>query len=155
MKIKQTVAAALAIMLLVAPLVQAASVAAPVPTTCVQYALSDIVASDYKASSWEHVLVDLGVAGPNPLVLVALPSSAADGDRIRVSEVSADGGVGCGGHVRITGPGSSVVAGGTVLYGNNQYVIANDGFGASKQHASIELVWKTDGWLIVSETAKP
>jgi hypothetical protein len=155
MKSNLRLVVALATILLAAPLVQAESVATPAPMVISQYALSDIVTFDHKAIPWEHVLVDLSAAGPNPSVIVALPPTAVDGDRIRVSEVSADGGVGCGGQVMIMGPGSSVVAGGTVLDGSNAYVIANDGFMASKRHAAIEVVWKMDGWLIVSETAKP
>lgn len=116
---------------------------------------ANVVTADHKAVPWEHVLVDLGMAGQNCSVTVMLPVVAKEGDYVRVSEVSADGGIGCGGRLMVSGPSSSAVPGGTVLFGNSNYVVANDGFGLSKQHAMIEAVWKLDGWIVTAESAKP
>lgn len=131
------------------------AMATPIPSVAAQQYDVSLVVSDHKAEPWEHVLVDVGQAGPNPAVVVFLPTFAHDGDRVRVSEVSADGAVGAGGYIAVTGPSSSAVVGGTALLGGAYYVVANDGFGYSKQHANIELVWVGDGWIIVAESAKP
>lgn len=144
----------LALAMLGAQVAQEAFAKPVAPVSAQSFVTSSIVTTDYKAQPWEHVLVDASMGGPNPALVVVLPYMASDGDRVRVSEVSADGAVGAGGYVAINGPSSSAVVGGTALL-NTLYVIGNDGNNCTKQHASIELVWLVDGWVIVAESAKP
>jgi hypothetical protein len=119
--------------------------------------ISDIQKSDYKASHGEHVLVNFsGVVGD--VVVEAPPSSLlTKWQRLRVSEVSADGGIGNGSGLYIRAVGSSSVDGWGVFgaMAPGSYIVANDGYGKSRIHASIELLDLGDGWIVVSESFKP
>jgi hypothetical protein len=91
--------------------------------------------------------------GPNDFT-VSLPAPAPEivNSRIRVVDVSADGGVGSGAALKISGTFAAVVSGG---YLASPYVVANDGGGLSSRGAWIELVCRADGWLVAGESKQP
>jgi hypothetical protein len=116
---------------------------------------SDIVTADYTATHGEHVLVDFSAGVDKDIQIQAPPSNPAmKGIRFKISEVSADGGVGRGLALRVRATDSLSVVD-SVFASGSPYVVANTGYGTSKAHASIELLDFGDGWIIVEEGSKP
>ncbi|HMY21353.1 MAG TPA: hypothetical protein PKA58_33755 [Polyangium sp.] len=125
------------------------------PCVCASTTLTDIQSADYKALHHEHVLVNFNAALPGDIT-VTLPASvpAARGAHIRVTDVSADGGIGNGAALRINATFSPIMGG---HYATSGYVVAGvfTGVWNSKRGATIDLVDNGDGWLIVSEGHQP
>jgi hypothetical protein len=110
---------------------------------------SDIVTADYAAAHGEHVLVDFSVGVAKDILIKAPPSDPArKGVRFKISEVSADGGVGTGLALSVIATDSLSVAD-SVFASGLPYIVANNGLWQSKVHASIELLDFGDGWIVV------
>jgi hypothetical protein len=116
---------------------------------------SDIVTADYAATHGEHVLVDFSAGVAKDILIKAPPSNPAlKGVRFKISEVSADGGVGTGLALRVFAADSLSVTD-SVFASGLPYIVANNGLGQSKIHASIELLDFGDGWIVVEEGSRP
>lgn len=127
------------------------------------------VSGDIKAFPDQHILVNFdGVVGGGPVlqdIRVILPP--VDGTmhraRIRVSDLTADGGLGSGKALRIMGDFAPLIGGN---YAQSGYVVASTGpnvgpsSNLSRRGAFIELVCivgdpKETGWVIVAEGCQP
>lgn len=128
--------------------------AAPASCVCAPMMIAtNIKDADYSAQPNEHVLVNFNTAQPGDLVIgLPYPNQYEPGSRVRVTDLSADGGVGNGAALRIVGTFAQIPGG---HYATSGYVVANDGQGNSRRGANIELVDNGDGWLIVAESCQP
>jgi hypothetical protein len=116
---------------------------------------SDIVTADYAATHGEHVLVDFSAGVAKDILIQAPPSNPAlKGVRFKISEVSADGGVGTGLALGVIATDSLSVAD-SVFASGLPHIVANNGLGQSKVHASIELLDFGNGWIVVEEGSEP
>lgn len=118
-----------------------------------QFAKTALKTASYTAAAWEHVLVDMGSASAD--VEITLPTSPAPtiNDRVRITDVAADGGVGGGLTLKILG---TFAVPGSAGYASSPYSVAySAGDGGSLEGATIELVYVGTGWFVVSEGAKP
>jgi hypothetical protein len=118
------------------------------------------ISSDYKAQPWEHILVNFNEVQPVDL-FVSLPDPGIHGagTRVRVSDVSADGGLGNGHALRLVGTFYPLPGG---HFAGSGYVVASDGADPpkSRRGANIELLYKADddgvmGWLVIQEGCQP
>jgi hypothetical protein len=114
---------------------------------------SDIQTGDYTAKHGEHVLVDFSGASEDVLIKSPPSNPALKGVRFKISEVSADGGVGRGLALRVIAADSLSVTD-SVFASGLPYIVANNGLDLSKVHASIELLDNGDGWIVVEEGSK-
>ena len=109
--------------------------------------------ADYTAVAWEHVLVDMDAAAGDVTITMPTSPAPAINDRVRVSDVSADGGVGLGFALKVA---ASFGLTSTTHYASSPYSVAfSASDGGSLRGASIELVYAETGWFVVSETCKP
>jgi hypothetical protein len=116
-----------------------------------QWTTTPIKVANYTAASWQHVLVDLG--GLVADVTIAMPASPAVGDRVRVTEISTDGGFGNGRTLHVSCTFVTATGGG--YWASSPHPVAYSvGDGGSLKGASIELLYTAGGWIIVSETAQ-
>lgn len=105
-----------------------------------------LLTANHTAVAWQHVLVDFGGASGD--ITISLPASSlpTKNARVKISEVSADGGVGSGYALKVSGAMATTAGG---VYSEPPYIVANDGFGSSKVGAWIELLDTGAGWLPV------
>ena len=115
---------------------------------------TDVKTADYTATHGEHVLVDFSGVLKDVLIQAPPSNPAMKGVRFKISEVSADGGVGTGLALRVIATDSLSVKDSVFALGM-PYIVANNGLGQSKVHASIELLDFGDGWIVVGEGSKP
>jgi hypothetical protein len=118
-----------------------------------------LIDKKYNAQPWEHVLVNFNTAAPGdiPITLPPLVGQHGEECRVRVTDVSADGGVGNGAALRIVGPFAQIPGG---HYAASGYVVAKleaGGVEMSRRGASIELHGSLafGGWLVVAEGYQP
>jgi hypothetical protein len=116
-----------------------------------RWTTTPIKTADYTAVAWQHVLVDMDAALGNVSITLPASSVGTAGARVRVSDVSVDGGAGAGFAMRIVCVFATASAG---HYAASPYVIASDSAN-SLIGASIELLDTGAGWFVVSETCRP
>lgn len=117
-----------------------------------QWVTTSIKIADYDATAWQHVIVDIKTAAAD--VTITLPAPAAGSSRVRVTEISSDGGVASGLAMKIA---ASFWAGGVDgHWAVSPYIVANNGFSASLVGASIELLdlGVGVGWIVVDESCQ-
>jgi hypothetical protein len=115
---------------------------------------TDVKTTDYVATHGEHVLVDFSASYKDVLIKAPPSDPAMKGVRIKISEVSADGGVGTGLALSVIATDSLSVKD-SVFAAGMPYIVANNGLGQSKAHPSLELLDFGDGWIVVEEACKP
>lgn len=111
---------------------------------------------NHLAKHGEHVIVNFNVA-PAGNIEVTLPPSVlkTKGLRVRITDVSADGGRGNGAALVVLGQFSPIAGG---HYADSGYIVASvdvSGTKCSRRGANIELLDMGDGWLVVEESCQP
>lgn len=117
-----------------------------------QWTQSTLKIANYPTVAWEHVLVDLDGASGDVTITLPASSLSTKNARVRVTDVSADGGVSGGVAVKIACTFVTTSGG---YYAVSPYVVANDGSGLSRRGATIELLDTGAGWLVVQEGCQP
>lgn len=132
----------------------AAQTVGPSPCACEQWTTVGPVVGDLKANAWEHILVNFSGSIGN--IVVSLPGSSPNtaGARVRISEVSADGGVGHGRALLVDAALSPSVGGGTWADPLHRVGATATG-GESQIGAWIEWLDLGDGWVPVAEGVRP
>jgi hypothetical protein len=117
-----------------------------------QFVPTAIKTANYTAVAWEHVLVDLVTAAGN--VTITMPTSPAPsvGDRVKVSDVSATGGVGAAKNLLVAATFATVTGG---HYAVSPYAIGDVGAGETLKGATAELIYVGTGWLVTLDTVEP
>lgn len=115
------------------------------------------IAHDHEAKPWEHVFVNFNVAPPGDITItLPKPDGHMPGKRVRVTDISADGGAGNGAALRVAGEFYPVPNG---YYAASGYVVANNTLDQSRRGANAEFVCIAEGgkigWVIAQEGCQP
>jgi hypothetical protein len=111
------------------------------------------VDADTKAQPYEHIIVNLATSADDVRIDLPPPNPIEAGSRVRVSEVSADGGAGNGRRLLVAGKFSPVAG---LSWPVSPYAVGAVTTGDDSEiGAWIELVDIGDGWLIVAEGHRP
>lgn len=123
---------------------------------CPSMTTTEVKDADYSAQPNEHVLVNFNTALPGDITItLPMPNPSTKGARVRVTDVSADGGLGNGAALRVAGTFGQIQGG---HYAASPYVVAGvfmHGVWNSRRGANIELYDNGDGWLVVAESCRP
>jgi hypothetical protein len=131
---------------------QITTLAARVTALEARFTPTALKAADYTAVAWEHVLVDMAAAAGNVTITMPTSPAPAVGDRVKVSDVAAGGGVGVGFTLRVA---TTFAPTSTTHYAASPYAVADIGSGGSVVGANAELVYVGTGWYVVAEGCQP
>lgn len=113
-----------------------------------RFSVTPLKSANYTAASWEHVLVDMDAASGD--LSVTLPASPAVNDRVKITDISQEGGYGNGFRLRVA---CTFAVGSLGNWAASPFSVAySAGQGGSLKGASCELVYIGTGWIIASET---